>query len=278
MSPALAGIAVLLSFAAAWELVGTLDGRVAERLRPVVARLSGGHVRSLADAGRTLGVNERIRRAGLEGRLAAGGVLAAKAAGLGLGGAVALLAAPVVPARLAIPTAGLMVVAGFLAPDALLERAARRRRERLVAALPDALDLLAVGAAAGRSPATLLGEIATGTGGPLAAELAMTVAEIECGASLERAVATLRERAPGVEVGALAGALERSRRYGSPLAGQLHAQAGSLRRDAARRTDERAARAAPKIQLVVALVLVPSVLLALLAAIVAYSDALLAGF
>jgi tight adherence protein C len=278
MSPALAGVAVLLAFAAAWELAGTLDGRLAERLRPFVARLSGGRVHSLADAALRLGVTERIRRAGLDGSLAAGSVLAAKAAGLGAGGAVAVLAAPVVPARLAVPTASLLIVAGFLAPDALLERAARHRRERLVAALPDALDLLAVGAASGRAPATLLGEIATGTGGPLAAELAMMVAEIECGASLERAVATLRERAPGVEVGALAAALERSRRYGSPLAEQLHGQASSLRRDAARRTDERAARAAPKIQLVVALVLVPSVLLALLAAIVAHSDALLAGF
>ena len=54
--------------------------------------------------------------------------------------------------------------AGFFAPDALLEREARRRGRRLVNALPDALDLLAVGAAAGRSPGTVIGEIATGTG------------------------------------------------------------------------------------------------------------------
>ena len=38
--------------------------------------------------------------------------------------------------------------------------------------------------------------------------------------------------------------------------------------------DERAARAAPKIQLVVALVLVPSALLTIAAALVAHSDAL----
>ena len=79
----------------------------------------------------------------------------------------------------------------------------------------------------------------------------------------------------GAEVGALAAALERSRTYGSPLAEQLHLQATALRRDARRRIEERAARAAPKIQLVVALVLVPSVLLMIVAAIVAHSDALL---
>jgi tight adherence protein C len=89
------------------------------------------------------------------------------------------------------------------------------------------------------------------------------------------AIAAVRERVPGTGLGALASALERSRRHGSPLAEQLHEQAAELRREARRRIEERAARAAPKIQLVVALVLVPSVLLMILAALVAHSDALL---
>ena len=83
---------------------------------------------------------------------------------------------------------------------------------------------------------------------------------------------------PGAGLGALASALERSRRFGSPLAEQLHEQASSLRRDARRRLEERAARAAPKIQLVVALVLVPSVLLMIVAGLVANSDALFGAF
>lgn len=271
-------IAVLLAFAAAWELAGALDGEVTARVRGVAAKLTRGRVSSLADAAHRLGVTERIQRAGLADRLTPATTVAGKLAGVLVGTGVAALAVPAVPTRLAVPCAVLLVVAGFLAPDALLERAARRRRERLVAALPDALDLLAVGAASGRGPGTLLGEIAAGTTGPLATELAAAVAEIECGASVRRALEGLRERVPGLEIGALAAALERSRRYGSPLADQLHAQASALRRDAQRRTEERAARAAPKIQLVVALILVPSVLLALLATIVAHSDALLAGF
>jgi tight adherence protein C len=167
------------------------------------------------------------------------------------------------------------VAAGFLAPDAMLERSARRRRARFVAALPDALDLLAVGAASGRDPASGLREVAASGAGPLATELARAVAEVECGRSLRDAIDGLRARVPGPEVGALAAALERSRTHGSPLAEQLHLQATALRRDARRRLEERAARAAPKIQLVVALVLVPSVLLTIVAAIIAHSDALL---
>ena len=120
----------------------------------------------------------------------------------------------------------------------------------------------------------LLGGISGASSGPLARELAVTVAEIECGAPPSRALEGLRDRVPGAEVGGLATALERSRRYGSPLADQLREQATGLCRDARRRIEEHAARAAPKIQLVVALVLVPSVLLMILAALIAHSDQL----
>src|SRR4029079_7759932 len=58
----------------------------------------------------------------------------------------------------------------------------------------------------------------------------------------------------------------------------LRLQAAALRRDARRRLEERAARAAPKIQLVVALVLVPSVLLTIAAGLIANAGTLLQGF
>jgi len=56
---------------------------------------------------------------------------------------------------------------------------------------------------------------------------------------------------------------------------QLRAQAVGLRALARRGVEERAARAAPKIQLVVALVLVPSVLLMIAAALIANAGSLL---
>jgi tight adherence protein C len=147
-----------------------------------------------------------------------------------------------------------------------------------VLALPDALDLLAVGAEGGRGPGAVIAEIAEGTTGPLARELAVAAAEIECGASQHAALDGFRERVPGGEVASLTAALDRSARYGSPLAEQLRDQATSLRLEHRRRIEEHAARAAPKIQLVVALVLVPSVLLMIAAALVANADLLLGGF
>jgi tight adherence protein C len=72
--------------------------------------------------------------------------------------------------------------------------------------------------------------------------------------------------------------IERSRRFGSPLADQLQEQATALRAVQRRRIEEQAARAAPKIQLAVALLLVPSVLLMIAAGLLANVDRFLAGF
>jgi tight adherence protein C len=274
MTPPLAAAAVLLAFAAVWELRGSLEGRLGRPAGRLLDRLTLGRARSVDDTAVRLGLPGRIERAGLAGRLAPRAVVGAKLAGAVAAALVAIVAAPVLPARLAPVGAAILVVAGFVGPDALLERAGRLRRERFVAELPDALDMLAVGAASGRNPTLVFAEIAGGTTGPLAMELAAAVAEIECGVPTRDALASLRSRIPGAEVGSLAAALERSRSYGSPLAEQLHAQATALRSEARRRIDERAARAAPKIQLVVALVLVPSVLLMIGAAIIAHSDAL----
>ncbi len=71
------------------------------------------------------------------------------------------------------------------------------------------------------------------------------------------------------EIAQLVAALERSRVYGTPLAAQLSAQARDARLALAHRIQEEAARAGPKIQLVIALLLVPSVLLLVAAALLA---------
>jgi tight adherence protein C len=199
--------------------------------------------------------------------------------GVAAGVVAALLVAPVAPGRFSWLVALALPAAGFAAPDALRARRERLRRRLLVAALPDALDLLAVGTSAGRSPAAGFAEIArSGGGGPLAQELAIAAAELECGRPVAEALAQLRARVPGSEVATFCASIERSRRFGSPLADQLRRQSTALRREQRRAVEERAARAAPKIQLVVALVLVPSVLLMIAAGLIANADVLLSGF
>jgi tight adherence protein C len=227
---------------------------------------------------RRLGLPARLRRAGLEARFPLEVLMVAKLSSTVAGGIAALAAAPAAPGRTSLLVAAAMPAAGFVLPDALLEREARRRHRRLVASLPDALDLLAISSAAGRGPAAGFVEIARAGSGPLAEELSVVVADLECGHPLTEALATLRERVPGSEIATLCASIERSRRLGSPLADQLRRQAAALRLDQRRAVEEHAARAAPKIQLVVALVLVPSVLLMIAAALIANADVLLGGF
>ncbi|MDX6603294.1 MAG: tight adherence protein [Solirubrobacterales bacterium] len=272
MSPAglIAALAAVFASAAAREL---LVGIAAPRLN---VRLGGGG--RAAKAALRLGLPDRIARSGLESRLPLAAVLLAKFAGVGGGALVALAVAPAAPGRISLLVAVGLPAAGFLAPDALLERRARLRSRRLLGALPDACDLLAVDAASGRGTATGFAEIARMGEGPLADELRMTVAELSCGQSLSVALHSLRARVPGSEIATLCAAIERSRRYGSPLADQLRRQSAALRRDQRRAVEERAARAAPKIQLVVALILVPSVLLMITAGLIANADVLLSGF
>jgi tight adherence protein C len=198
--------------------------------------------------------------------------------GAASGAIVGLAASPVAPGRTALLVLVAMPIAGFFVPDAVLQRRARRRRQRLVAALPDALDLLAVGAGTGRGPAAGIEQLAATSDGPLAEELRLTVAELSCGVSLSTALDSLRRRVPGSELATLVASIERSRQLGSPLADQLRDQSTSLRRDSRRLVEERAARAAPKIQLVVALVLVPSVLLMIVAGLIANAENLFVGF
>ena len=271
MSPAaaFAALGVLLGAAAAWELAAGLDGRLRVGASGALRVLSGGVATSLAELASRLGVAQRLRQAGLERSLGVPALMAGKVLCACAGALCAAVVAPVAPGRFAIVVAAGLPIAGFLGPDVWLERAGRRRRRRLVAALPDALDLLAVGAAIGRAAVD---------DGPLAVELARTVAELECGVPQHAALRSLRARAPGAELGAFAGALARSSRHGSPLADQLQDQATSLRRAQRRRLGEQAARSAPKIQLVVALILVPSVLAMIAAALLAHLDTLLVGF
>jgi tight adherence protein C len=266
---ALAGIAALLLAAAARELLAARGG---------VPAPASAVYRRYAAAVLRLGLPERLARSGLEQRLPLAAVLLAKLAGSAVGGLAASAAAPAAPGRIALLVAVGLPAAGFMLPDALLEREARRRRRRFLGDLPDALDLLAVASGAGRGPASSFAEIARTGEGPLAEELRVTVADLDCGRPLAESLASLRERVPVSQVATLSASIVRSRRYGSPLADQLRRQARALRGEQRRTVEERAARAAPKIQLVVALVLVPSVLLMIAAGLLANADVLLGGF
>ncbi len=210
----------------------------------------------------------RIAAAGAPLGLAAGDVVALK--GVGALGAL-LLAFPLagaLPGRLGLAALLAAPVAGCFAPELALRRLARARGERIAGELADVLDLLRVAVGAGLPVGRAMGEVGRRMTGVLAAELDAAAARMQLGAARAEALRELVARCPAAGVASLAAAIARADRHGAPLAPALEALAAEARAEQARRLRDGAAKAAPKIQLVVALVLVPAVMLLVAAVLV----------
>jgi len=212
---------------------------------------------------------------GLAGRIQAAGLdratheIVALQAGLAI--LTTLVALPLItaaPGRLGLALLLAAPVAGFALPEVGLRRRADHRRRQIEAELPDVLDLLRVAIAAGLAPRRALAEVGRRHPGTLARELTRFAARTQLGEPVDRALDHLQQRCPSHTIPPFVAALRRAERHGTPLAPTLHAQAAEARSQRAARRSEQAAKAAPKIQLVVALMLVPAVLLLIAAALV----------
>ena len=179
------------------------------------------------------------------------------------------LVAGALPGRMWLVALTAAPVAGFLLPDFWLARVARDRAEAALRELPGMVDLLRVTVEAGRAPLPAMGLVGERFDGPLAAEWRTAAAQVALGTSHEAALRELARRLPADGVRTLVDTLTAAGRSGLPLAGALAAQAAAARHARRRHIRERAARAAPKMQLVVAIVLVPSVMLTIGAVLVA---------
>jgi tight adherence protein C len=211
----------------------------------------------------------RLDAAGAPPGLAVGDVMALKWGAAVAAGLAALALATVLPGRLGLVSLVAAPAGAFLAPDALLARRARRRRAAIAEELADVLDLLHVAVQAGLPPLRALGEVGRRRGGVLAGELAAAATRAALGVPRAQALDRLARRCPSDGVIALVAAIRRTERHGAPLGPALLALAADARAERAQRLRERAARAAPKIQLVVALLLVPATMLLVAAALAA---------
>jgi tight adherence protein C len=106
-----------------------------------------------------------------------------------------------------------------------------------------------------------LAEVGRRHPGLLARELRRVTQRARLGEPIDAALDGLEARCRAQGIPALVAALRRAERHGAPLGLTLAAQAAEARSRRAAGRSERAARAAPKIQLVVALLLVPAVML-----------------
>ncbi|GHF04266.1 pilus assembly protein TadB [Pseudolysinimonas yzui] len=219
-----------------------LDRRPAEPL-PFVGGLlapAGRRIRSalVAVFGGDDSVERRLRQAGwsltveaLRGRQLLGGVAGA---GIGILFAVALARSSAVSPLLLGVVVAVCAAIGVLAPDQLLSRAARARRDRIAAELPTVLEFLTLSLSAGEAVLDALRRVARAGNGDLAREIAIVVAQVNAGVplavALERCADEIQLPALSRTVDQLVGALDR----GTPLVDVLRAQAQDSRDDAKR--------------------------------------------
>ena len=206
---------------------------------------------------------DRVAAAGSPGNLRVRDWTALKCAGAVLALVAGALSAGSFPGRLGFAVLAAAPAAGYVLPDYWLGRTARLRADAALRELPSMLDLLRVTVAAGRSPLAAMGLVGVRFDGPLAAEWRAAAAQVGLGVSQDAALEQVARSLPVAGVLAFVETLAYSNRAGLSLADALAAQAAAARHARRQRIREQAARAGPKMQLVVALVLVPSVMLTL---------------
>lgn len=248
-------------------------GRAAQgRLEPTIGRLLS-TVRSVLP-GLVARVGRRdsallLARAGLDGRFSPRDIAAARLLGVALGGALVLRLAATLPLRM-VPIAGIVVVAGAAElPILWLRKRAEVRARAMRAALPDALELLRACLAAGLPLRRSLSLVGDHCAEPVATEFVHVAAETAFGVSQATALDGLAARNPQREIRVLVSAIRQAEKHGSPLAPVISAQAHDARLALNREIVERAAKAGPKIQLIVSTTIVPAALLGFAAVLIA---------
>lgn len=268
-TPLIAVIAGVLAAAGLVELIAGKGPRSPRAGAGTRVRRNG--LRALTTLGRRVSpaapgdLRDRLDAAGLD--MSVRDAMALKAGSAAAGLLLAVVAGPGLPGKLwiLIPAAPLL---GFLSLDLWLRRRCRRRRSEMEQQLGDVLELLRVAVDAGLPATRALAEVGRRHRGVLAGEIRRAAALIELGVGHDAAIETLSRRCPVHGLATLVAALRRAERHGAPLGEALAAQAVEARARRARASAEVAARAAPKIQLIVALLLVPSAMLLIAAAMV----------
>ena len=155
---------------------------------------------------------------------------------------LALSAAPQAIPSLAVAA---MAFAGWFLPALILRRLVKRRAKAAADGLPDALELLVVCVEAGLSLEDgidrIIGELERSQPA-LAAELALTSADLKILPSRDQALANLAERVDVASVRSVVSTLSQTLRYGTPLAQAMRVVAAQMRTEALINLEERANR------------------------------------
>ena len=168
-------------------------------------------------------------------------------------------------------------VAGYYAPNIYLSNMGSKRRGNIVAAFPDALDLLLICVEAGMSIEAALHKVSQEVGGSsieLAEEMSLLVAELSYLPERRMAYEGLGRRINNTGVKAVATAMIQAERYGTPLGAALRTMSKENRDLRLAAAEKKAAKLPAQLTVPMILFLLPVLFVVIMAPAIMRSSAL----
>lgn len=209
-------------------------------------------------------LDTRLRRAGRPEGLTVNSYVQRQAGFIALGTITAVLFLVVGQPVLSVVL--LAAFAGWM--DLWLMLVGRARVEQIDRELPDFLDVLGVTVAAGLAFRQAIERVAEFHDGPLAQEMQTALREMSVGVTRREAFLGVRDRTRSEPVAMFVTALLQAEELGVPLSHALRDIAAEVRRERAQQVRRQAAKASPKVALVVTTTMVPGAIILMIAGLV----------
>jgi len=165
--------------------------------------------------------------------------------------------------RVVIATA-LVGAFGYVLPNVLLYNAGQKREKLMRNALPDALDLLTVSVEAGLGFDAAVDRVARNTDGPLAAEFARLLQEMNIGVGRTDAMRAMAERTSLDDLKSFCLAMVQADSLGIPIGRVLRIQSGEMRTKRRQRAEEKAQQVPVRMMIPLVLFILPCLFLVIM--------------
>lgn len=233
------------------------------KLLTFLDRVVGGRVLGQVGPERRRKIRLDLARAGNPGDMTVDGFIRRQASWAVLGAIAAFfLLVRGIPYGLVLP------VGAWFLPKLFLTMGAKSRAEAIEKDLPDFLDVLTVTISAGLGFRSALRRVSTLVGGAVGEEMLATLRQIDIGASRRAAFDDMRQRNTAPSLHNFITAFLQAEELGTPITGFLETYSKELRRLSGQRARTAAAKANPKISMILTLVFMPSLTLFMIGSIV----------